>query len=412
MKMLIKILIIILFVSKILFGIEIGGKIESLYSAGMENGKEYRRNLKLDLNLNQTFDETEFVGKIRFEEDTIRLREAERVYIREAYLSQDIFFNKYIESINFKLGKIIYTWGNADELKPVDIINPQDLTYLLFKPLMERKYAVFSADFNLFITSKLFYEFVAIPEFRKSEFDNSKIFVLKELKSIPNYEEKIPDASVHNLNYASRIGAEIFNIDTHLIYYNGYDHIPVFSVQITNLNPLGIKATSIYKRIEMLGFDFQKALFSGITIRGEIAYFYKGKFYNLKNSFDLKEKKNLEYTFGFDVVDLFIPNLYGNFQVNGRYIFDYKNEIEEKENENSILGTLEYTFLRDKLKIKLRGFYNIDDNAYALGEEFGIKVSQNYEISFGSWIFEGDKETYYGQFRDNDFAYISANIIF
>lgn len=412
---------ILIFASSMFASTEFSGQIDLNYSAGLKKGEEYRKYLKLDLNLTQTFNETEIVAILRAEEDSIRIDEPERVYLRQVYLNQDIYFNKFINSINFKLGKIIYTWGNADELKPVDILNPQDLSFLLFKPINERKYGLFSLDLSLFFTENIFLEAVAIPEFKNSEYDISKIFVMKELKKLKEFGYQIsdpvlPNENLHNCDYAARFGVEIFKIDTHLIYFKGYDRLPVFQIQPSFV------VTPVYKKIEMFGFDFQRALFSGWSVRGEIAYFSYGKFFELKNE-NLSQnlisggngnisKKYLEYTFGFDVTDLFINNLYLNLQINGNYIFDYVNEIKNEKNVNSILGTVEYSFFREKIKEKLRGFYNLNEKAYAVGYETGLKISQNSELNIGLWIFEGDKDTYYGQFKENDFAYISAKVLF
>lgn len=404
--------------------INISGEIDSSYSASIKNGDSYRKYLKFDLTYDKAFNNTEIRATVRAENDSIRVTDTERVYLREAYINQDIYFNKIFDSLNFKLGKIIYTWGNADELKPVDILNPQDLSFLLFKPIQERKYSIFSGDLTLYLTENLFIEMVAVPEFQPTDI-NSKVFVIKEMADNNSIE---PDDSLHTASYASRIGLMLFDIDTHIIYYKGYDHLPVLEMTLVNPTNGSMLFIPVYKEIEMFGFDFQRALFSGISIRGEFAYFTMGKYFSLSSSPLISssplmknlmsggngtlQKKSIEYTAGFDINNLLIRNLYANFQLNGTYIIDYVNNLADEKNPNSLLGTLEYTFLKEKMTTKVKGFYNINDKAYAVGLDLSYKISDNYEVTSGTWVLDGDEDTEYGQFKENDFVYIEGKVIF
>jgi len=427
-------IVISFFIIQLKAEVEIGGNLEAYFASDIKKGDVFRRFLKFDIEYANVFENTELKAIVRAEEDSIRVTDERRIYLREAYINQDIYFNRIFNSLNFKLGKIIYTWGNADELKPVDILNPQDLSFLLFKPIQERKYGVFSADLTLYFTENLFIELIAIPEFVPSEID-SKVFILKDIADIQNNPlytlnpEVTPDDNLHSANYASRLGLMLFDIDMHFDYYKGYDHLPVMETQI--LNPLlgTLSFTPVYKQIEMFGFDFQRALFSGISIRGEMAYFTKGKYFALKTDeknplnspffIDLMkggnglvQKKYIEYTAGFDVTRLFIKDLYFNCQLNSNIILEYSDDLSQDEIINSIVSTLEYSFARQKAKVKLREFYNINDKAYATGFESSYKISGSYELNTGCWILEGDEDTYYGQFKDKDMIYLTGKIVF
>ena len=437
MKKFIFMITIIFLVSTNLKAVDISGEIDSSYFAAIKNYDSYRKYLKLDLIYDKAFDNTEIKAIVRAENDSIRVTTPERVYLREAYINQDIYFNKIFDSLNFKFGKILYTWGNADELKPVDILNPQDLSFLLFKPIQERKYGLFSGNLTLYLTENLFIEMVALPQFQPTDI-SSKIFVIKEMADIesnPLYtlnNSIEPDDNLKSASYASRIGLMLFDIDTHLIYYKGYDHLSVLETSLVNPTNGSMSLTPVYKKIEMFGFDFQRALFSGISIRGEIAYFPMGKYFSLSSEPAIStnplsspfmknlmiggngtvQKKSIEYTAGFDANKLFIKNLYANFQINGQYIIDHSSDLADEQNSNSLLGTLEYTFLREKMKTKVKGFYNINEKAYAIGLDISYKISNNYEITSGTWFLDGKEDTEYGQFKDNDFAYIEGKVVF
>jgi hypothetical protein len=89
----------------------------------------------------------------------------------------------------------------------------------------------------------------------------------------------------------------------------------------------------------MFGFDFQRALFYGVTLRGEGAYFYKGKYFYYDSeslltsplASDLAEggdgsieKEYVYYTAGFDDHDFIFDDLYVNRQFSQKIIMDYE----------------------------------------------------------------------------------------
>jgi len=402
------------------------GDIEFFLGNDIKNENLLRRAICLDLELNKAFNDTEVKASIRAENDTARIFDASRIYLREAYVNQDIFFDSFISSLNFKIGKIIWTWGNADEIKPVDILNPQDYSFLLFKMLNDRKYGLFGGEATIYFGEILNIQLLTIYEFRPSEtestiFEFSQIKKIKEMPGLILNEAIVPDyTKLSNMPNAARIGMNIYEVDMHINYFKGYDYTPVLEASINTM--MAVCFTPSYKKLEMFGFDFQRALFSGISIRGEIAYFISGKYFYLKDDklmADLMaggsgvvQKHYTQFSTGFDVVNMFIPDLYFNTQLNGNIIADYNSDISSDETENAIISTLEYLTLEKKLKLKGRGFYSLNDNAYALGFELAYKLSGNYDIYAGAWIIEGKEDSYYGQFRDKDMIYAGGKVSF
>ncbi len=216
--------------------------------------------------------------------------------------------------------------------------------------------------------------------------------------------------------YGARAGVNIYDIDMHINYFKGYDYAPTLEASINTM--MAVSFRPVYKKIEMLGFDFQRALFSGISVRGEVAYFLSGKYFYLKDDklmADLMtggngviQKHYTQFSSGFDVVNMFTPDLYFNTQLNGNIIADYNSDMSSDEFDKSIISTLEYLTLEKKLKLKARGFYNLNDSAYALGFELAYKISGNYDIYAGTWIIEGKEDSYYGQFKDKDMIYVGG----
>jgi len=188
--------------------VTVNRNVEARNQSGVHEGDVYRNYLKADVELGESLNNTVVKVILRAEDDTIRPEKVDkttddagttvfternhlddsydgpqRVYLREAYISHDIYFESVIDSVNLKMGRIIYTWGNADEQKPVDIINPHDYSNLYFTPIQDRKIGVFSGSMSVFFTENFFIEGVVIPEFRSSEIATT-VFTTREIKEI------------------------------------------------------------------------------------------------------------------------------------------------------------------------------------------------------------------------------------
>jgi len=429
--------------------IGITGDVSVKNQTGIHEGDLYRNYLKADVVFNESFENTEVKVILRGEEDSLRpdendenyvyyLRDdtgSKRVYLREAYISHDIYFESFIDSINIKMGRLIYTWGTSDEVKPVDIINPQDYSNLYFTPLRERKYGVISGTMSVFFTENFFIEGVAVPEFRPSEMASS-VFVTSQLREISENtiffdleDPALPEKKISSSSYAGRAGLTIFDVDMHGNYYYGYDRLPVYEMEFAGVPPIVI--SPVYKKIQMFGFDFQRALLWGISVRGEAAYFERGKFFAYDSSSpsgnimvsplaeDLiaggngtVEKDYIEYTAGFDDQNFIFDDLYLNLQFHQKIIKGYEDGIADEQYTNLIIWNIRYFMFNQKFRASSQGAYDIGDKSVYGNAEFMVKLADNFEFAIGGWFVEGDEDTDIGQFDANDMVYVSGKLIF
>lgn len=433
--------------------ISVNGNLEARNQSGVHEGDIYRNFLKADVELGENLNNTVVKVILRGEDDSIHPEKVEntatssrnylsddysgsrRVYLREACISHDIYFDSLIDSISLKMGRIIYTWGNADEQKPVDIINPQDYSNLYFTPIQERKIGVFSGSISLFFTENFFIEGVVVPEFRSSELA-STVFTTREMKEVTEDPGNIytlkdpvtPDKKNSENSYAGRIGLMIFDVDMHANYYYGYDHLPVNRLKIVAPPPaLSIAITPEYERIQMFGFDFQRALIYGVTLRGEGAYFDRGKYFNYDSESFLSsplvadlskggtgsvEKGYAQYTAGFDDHDFIFEDLYLNLQFSQKIIMDYDKTLAQDKYVNHLLWTVKYFMANKKYCISTKGAYNLKEKSTYANAEFLVKFTDNFEFMLGGWILEGDEDTEIGQFDHYDMVYIAGKYTF
>jgi hypothetical protein len=429
--------------------IGISGDVAVKNQTGIHDGDVYRNYLMADLNFNENLGNTEVKVILRAEEDSMLpdedaynsryyLREdveTERVYLREAFISHDFYFESLIDSINIKMGRIIYTWGTSDEVKPVDIINPQDYSNLYFTPVQSRKYGVISGSISVFITDSFFIEGIAVPEFRPSEIASS-VFVTGQLREISENtafytlnDPAMPDKKSSENSYAGRAGLTILDFDMHADYFYGYDRLPVYEMRFSGMMPIII--SPVYKKVQMFGFDFQRALLWGISARGEVAYYERGKFFSCDSSSSsgslldsplaknliaggngTVEKDYIEYTAGFDDRNFIFDDLYLNLQFHQKIIAGYETGISKKQYTNIIIWNIRCYMGNQKYRVSSQGAYDIGDRSVYGNAEFMVKLADNFEFAIGGWLIEGDEDTDIGQFDSNDMAYVSGRLTF
>jgi len=428
-----KILTLIFFISlssNLLSEITTTAETKTFVAASLQDGTFYRTQVYCDINLQALFDETELFSVIRGEYLTGVLKNPDILSLRELWIRRVFSFqNPVLQELSFKIGRIIHTWGNADELKPCDILNPQDLSFLLFQPLQERKIPSLSCLLSLRFFENFLIEGVFLPIFEPSVIDNSVYFpypVFAEIKKNPFFTIQpavFPLKRWRDSSWALRLGWSIFKIDGHFNYYNGYDTIPVYEISslIYIPGPPPVITGTFkpdYKRIVMYGLDFQRALFFNITIRAELAWFDKGKFLYLdQNRFIIDnksaiEKQYAEYTAGFDVSSFFLRDLYLNFQINQKIISKWSYILKEKEITTSLLLAIEYPLFEQRLKLKTRFFRGIEEEYNAFSFETEFKISGNASLTSGIWIFDGVSDSLFAYYKDRDMLFASVKSIF
>jgi hypothetical protein len=369
--------------------------------------------------------------------------------------------------------------GVADEVKPTDIICPQDYSFFVMRKIQDRKYGVWSAAASMSLFEMITLEGIAVAEFKADEpwsssFQQSQLTRLETLMRSYNVRLESPlepgdgehsDDTLRQSNYGGRLGLQVLGFDLHGMYYFGYDHLPVFELHSSGFDPAKLTTSAgltdpvlrpEYKRLHMCGFDIQRALPFGIAIRAEAALFNHGKYFMLSgtprtspeelaaiaarnagtmtgvtavdqgimtvlsvplledlanNGTGFREKKLVEYTAGFDVLDLFaLQGLYLNLQFNQKINLDHDPELADRQFRNMGTAQLKYSLLRDSLALIAESSYGI--TAHDIYARLAIEyvLSENCRVTAGCTLFEAlddseeSRQGYFGQFDRQDFV--------
>ncbi|MDA3790333.1 MAG: AMIN domain-containing protein [Desulfobacula sp.] len=341
----------------------------------------------------------------------------------------------------FSIGRQIIRWGKADQISPVDTLNPQDMREFIIPEYEERKIPLWMADLNLFF-DKFTLEGVFIPFFEKSRMDyfgtDWSIFghMKKELQNAPvppalktyfnniNVHEKDPDTETE---FALRLATTIKSIDLGLTFHHTTEDTPYFtSFPVKNLNisnDLSIQSltsslsTAVltnenieveYKRTSIVGFEFE-TVFADFGVRGEAAWQENQSF--LTSSLTSIRKPTLIYIIGADYTTL--GDTYLNLQFVHRHVSNYDPDILYFDQDTySLIGEISRNIVSDWLKASLKYSNNLNNNEWYLSPQLKYTYITNFECIIGAHLFSGDKDTWLGSFQDSDLFFLDLSYQF
>ena len=382
--------------------------------------------------------------------------------MRELYLQM---FTSWGE---IRLGKIIHTWGNADENSPVDIASPFDY-YYTFDSGIDKKLAIFSSAIDVYIENmKLGLIFSPLHNTHRTP-QNDDEFPIK-LPVSPSEDQIM---KVDGLPY--ELGAYInrsFSFgDISLNYFTGYDRL----FNLSGVNGFGhgpslsnpyIDVVYGYRKTNMTGLG-STIFFGDLELRGDVAVFntedennsisrtspYLPEFYDsLHYSYPLNEKARyfqttvqLEAELPFDIKfvgqffnydtldyssdslpldeDVSIPNLEISVdELDPKNIFTpgYGSSLAIMTKKALILS-LEKKFFDDQLILTASSIFDIDNTDYdgtypgsILSFEAAYTIIDNLELTVGYTNIKGDKDHPLGEnyrlYIMEDFSHIRADL--
>ena len=382
--------------------------------------------------------------------------------MRELYLQM---FTSWGE---IRLGKIIHTWGNADENSPVDIASPFDY-YYTFDSGIDKKLAIFSSAIDVYMENmKLGLIFSPLHNTHRTP-QNDDEFPIK-LPVSPS-EDQIMKIDGLPYELGVYINRSFSFGDISLNYFTGYDRL----FNLSGVNGFGhgpslsnpyIDVVYGYRKTNMTGLG-STIFFGDVELRGDVAVFntedennsisrtspYLPEFYDsLHYSYPLNEKARyfqttvqLEAELPFDIKfvgqffnydtldyssdslpldeDVSIPNLEISVdELDPKNIFTpgYGSSLAIMTKKALILS-LEKKFFDDQLILTASSIFDIDNTDYdgtypgsILSFEAAYTIIDNLELTVGYTNIKGDKDHPLGEnyrlYIMEDFSHIRADL--
>ncbi|GHV89216.1 hypothetical protein AGMMS50267_15760 [Spirochaetia bacterium] len=346
------------------------------------------------------------VINLKFATGLIYYDEKSPVYVDEAYV------RAYFGIVDVEGGLRRLTWGKADSMGPLDVINPLDYSDLSdLSDLTSIKIArpLVHASLVLGQFSKL--EGVFVPNFEPVRFAESGRWApaqFASLSQLPAGSVIRPDTTT--LNYAQagmRYTTTIMNAaDIGVQYYYGRLTTPALT-----MSP-AFEVTFAYNPYHQIGLDYAQVI-AGFNLRAEFAA-------NITRDIDGSDgavyNPSLAWSLGFDR-DLFAGiNL--NLQCNEtiRLLDGEISDPQDIEADSDISSTqitvqLSKKFLQDKLELKALARWEVESGACIIMPGL-VWSNDDVAVDISAGIFAGSDEGLFGQFHDNSFVKVGLKYTF
>lgn len=331
----------------------------------------------------------------------------------------EAFLDIYFDDFDLRLGKQIVTWGKADVSNPTNNINPTDYSNLLDDEtigVVAVNVNYYWDDWNL--------QLVGVPGFTPARLppqgtrfsfvppDGMAVIddpLLPFPVPVPIEEPELPSNTIDNSQYGLRLLTTHSGWDFSVSFYDGINDFPSPSLRFS---PLGLPEAivPVYSRYRAIGADFATTL-DRWGFHGEAAHLvFDGD----------RDDSRLQYVIGFDYTKsnvLFDHDLF--------IIVEYVGEDTTKEGEgfeggtaldrvfvSAVAGNMTYEFT-EYTKLELRGavdFYQGND--YYFQPQLIHQMTDDFEITVGFDILGGPRDTFFGEFKDNDRIFVKLKYTF
>jgi hypothetical protein len=314
--------------------------------------------------------------------------------------------------VEVTVGKQIFAWGTADAFNPTDLLNPYDYLDVLDND----KLGIWSAAARV-TAGPTSLVFVVVPFFTPSRtpIPGSRWNPPPPPGSIVDGRE-VPGRHVDNVQYAARLRTTVRGWDLSVSYYDGFDDLPEIRQDAVAVAP-GIVAprfTPVFPRIKVPGADVSTAI---------------GPFeLHAEGAFRLVDADGRQDTFQG------IAGLNYAWDVNARWlqqvsvIAEYARETVLATRRHSgiietpslgpgafrdaVAGRVTLKLTEDT-QVRLTALLDLvrDPGHYAQARVVH-KVTDWLHVEGGLDFLAGDRDTFWGRFRDNDRFFFLARYYF
>ena len=309
---------------------------------------------------------------------------------------RELYIDYSEDSFKLRLGRQQVVWGKTDGLRLLDLINPQDFREFILDDFIDSRIPLWMARGDIYVGDDTL-QLLLIPDYRPNDIadsgDRFEPAYLKAIRSLPVREEEEPGGTISDTEYGFRYNGFAGGWDYSLNYFHSWEDNPIFFRE-------GFSIVRRYKETDMYGGSFSNA-FGSFVIRGELAY-NKGKYFSTADPLDADGQVKKDEARGAIGVDYSKGDWLISGQLFESYIRDYDDEILFDEASTTVSLLVNVKFFNETLDIKFIDIYgtNDKDNMARLSTTYAINDS--WKVLAGGVIFDGDDDTFLGQFDDAD----------
>ena len=317
------------------------------------------------------------------------------------------------ENLYWKLGKQQVVWGEADGLKVLDVINPQDYREFILDRFEDSRIPLWMVNTEIFLPNNASLEVLLIPDTTTHELPpshapfqfTSPLLVKPFNPGISVQDEGIPE-SILDGDIGFRYIGFSQGWDFTLNYLNHLVDAPIFR---TATNGDEIFIIQDYERSQLYGLTGSSA-FDGFTLRLEAAYETDRYFLT---------RSGLEVSLIHDSITALVAvdiNDFGNsflsFQLLQKTINDYDQRLVEEQHANTITLLWRRSLWQETVTVELLQIHSLTYHDGLTRTKFVYNLQSHIDLTLSSDFFQGDDRGLFGQFDHSDRVSVGVSASF
>jgi len=325
-----------------------------------------------------------------------------------------------------EMGLLRRVWGKGDELHVVDVLNSTDYSDLGSSGYLDSRIAVPMVVLEAPFRQQGLLEVAYLPVFVADRIPADGRWApaeYTELLALTAAGVVLAGPPERTTLGAAQVGARLTDtfgpIDLGVVYYYGYLKQP--SVDRTAFIPFPVPSGTItldYDRVHVAGAEAAAAV-GPLNLRGEAAYYAtpdtEGNDPGVSNA-------SLRYLAGFDV-NIPISNVNLNAQVLGSVLLssdqidtngplDFEHDGDGVYTSHLIAASLRDTYAGERFTMELSGAWYVETGDFVVRPALTVGFGDVLALRIGGTLFEGNADTYLGQYDENDFLEIELTYDF
>lgn len=323
---------------------------------------------------------------------------------------RELYWETFGENSFWRIGKQQVVWGEADGLKLLDVINPQNFREFVLDDFDDSRIPLWMLNAEFSLTENGVLQVLWIPDttvHNLAPFGSPYAFISSSIVPLPANDQTVqltaaraPGSPIKDGDLGLRYTDFVGGWDISLNYLYHYVDEPVLraSTQTDSTTP-HILVTQDYERSHLLGGTASSAL-GDWTIRAEVA-FESNRYHRTKQSLPgVIQANQWSSVIGLDYQgwsDQFI-----SFQWFQSLINAGQTELIEHRQEDTVTFLWESNFMNDTLTAKWLQIHSIDHGDGVFRPKLTYNLQSNVDIYISADVFYGNENKLFGQFDHSD----------
>jgi hypothetical protein len=406
--------------------LEPGVTVESEWAVGTRDGRSQKLELELEPELRADLGHDlrlTAIGRIRADAFD-RLEPGHPDPVEVSSLSRRGFWGDHVDyalrelTLEARVGRAFLTigkqqivWGQADGLKVLDVVDPQDFREFILDDFEDSRIPLWSVDVEIPV-GPVVAELVWVPDPSFHEIpEPGAVYAFTAPRFLPPPREGFATA-VRDLERPRRIGADgdaglrltsyVGGVDLSLVYLYRYDDRPVFRGEpgVSALGPTYF-FTPQYERTHLVGGTFSSA-FGDLTVRGEVAL-QTDRYLSTTDPDEvdaLLREPELGTVLGFDWYGLRDTLL--SLQIFQSWILGRAPGILRDRLDTTLTFLARRSFRHDRLRLEAIWLHDLNDGDGLLRPRIVLELRDGLETWLGADLFYGTADGVFGEFDTAD----------